>query len=53
MMKLKYRLDIKDMYGKYRCKIKLFNSENHMWNYASFISGKGMKVIGVEYIGKV
>jgi len=45
-----YRLDVKWDRGKYKSYIKSFNDESHYQNWCSFISKRGGKVIGIDYI---
>lgn len=52
-MQLKYYLEVKTQFGKYKGFTKLFNSENHLYNYINLLEYNGTKVIGTTYIGKV
>lgn len=52
-MQLKYFLDVKTQDGQYKGFYKLFNSENHLYNYIRVLENNGTKVIGTTYIGKI
>lgn len=45
-----YRLDVKWDTKKYKVYIKSFNDESHYQNWCSYISKRGGKVVGIDYI---
>lgn len=47
-----YRLDVKWDREKYKVYIKSFNDESHYQNWCSYISKRGGKVVGIDYIKK-
>ena len=47
---LEYRVDVKWDINNYKVYIKSFNDESHYQNWCSYISKKGGKVVGIDYI---
>ena len=49
---LEYRVDVKWDINNYKVYIKSFNDESHYQNWCSYISKRGGKVIGIDYLKK-
>ena len=49
---IKAVIQTKDIHGKYKSVIKIFNDQQDLENYESLLERKGVKVIGTEIINE-